>query len=103
MPGSQAGISALILLAELKTMEISVSTSDSQVMTPTVKSKRKIALLRMLELRPKKANQRYDWLCNDRNNTEDYSTTSRCVSCNVGPAFITNTPAANGISKKNSS
>ena len=56
-PGSQAGISALILLAELNTMEISVSTSDNQVIAPTVNSIRIMALLRMLELKPKKANQ----------------------------------------------
>ena len=56
MPGSQAGISAGMLLAELNTMDISVSTSDSQVTTPTAKSNRIMALLRMLELEPKKAN-----------------------------------------------
>ena len=57
MPGSHAGMSALMLLAELKTIDTSVNTSDSQVTTPTAKSNRIMALLRMLELEPKKANQ----------------------------------------------
>lgn len=55
MPGSQTGISALMLLAELNTIEISVSTSESQVTTPTAKSKRIMALLRILQSEPKKS------------------------------------------------
>ena len=57
IPGSQIGTSGLILLTELKTMERSVNTRASQVITPTEKSSLVIALVRTNgRLNPKKAN-----------------------------------------------
>jgi hypothetical protein len=45
--GSQTGISALIRFVALKTIDMSVNTNASQVMTPTVKSNLVIALVRI--------------------------------------------------------
>ena len=42
-PGSQEGMSGVKWLIELKSIEISVTTNASQVMTPTVNSKRLMA------------------------------------------------------------
>jgi len=64
-PGSHVGSSCLILaFEELKTMEISVNSKASQVITPTRKSNRVMALVRIAD---KKSQSSYDWLRNYRN------------------------------------
>ena len=60
-PGSHEGMSGVRWLMELNKIEISVTTKASQVMTPTVNSRRVIALaLKMRVFRKKKANPQ-DW------------------------------------------
>ena len=57
IPGNDSGTPGLILLTQLKTMERSVHTRASQVITPTEKSSLVIALVRTNgRLNPKKAN-----------------------------------------------
>jgi hypothetical protein len=56
IPGSQAGISGLMLLTELNNMLRSVNTNASQVMKPTVNKSLVIALVRTKwPIEPKKS------------------------------------------------